>query len=115
MANSFAYQNDTYHTGDTVRLHLTVSEGDKTRTQVFEGIIIKIKGEGAGKSFTIRKIGAGAIGVERIVPINTPTLTKIERKSLGLVHKAKLYHLRKRIGKQATKVKIKGDTTKSAK
>lgn len=107
MANSFAYQDQTIHTGDSVRCHLTVSEGDKTRTQIFEGTVISIKGKDTGKSFVVRKIAAGGVGVERILPVACPTLTKIEVKSLGKVRRAKLYYMRDRIGKLATKVKQK--------
>lgn len=114
MANIFTHQDQNYTTGDTVRLHLSVNEGDKTRIQIFEGIIIAIKGEGAGKSFTIRKIGAGGVGVERIMPVLSPTLTKIEKKADGHVRRSKLYYLRNRIGKQAMKVKTKDIATKSA-
>jgi large subunit ribosomal protein L19 len=118
MSNHFIYNNETYNSGDTVRLHLLVTEGDKTRTQIFEGIIIAIKGKGPGKAITVRKIGTGGIGVERVMPICSPTLQKIERKSEGSVRRAKLYYLRDRIGKQATKVKTKVqvvDKTKAVK
>lgn len=107
MANSFTYKNEKYNTGDTIRLNLNVTEGDKTRVQTFEGIIIAIKNSGSGKSFTVRKIGAGAIGVERIMPVDSPTIESIEVKSRGQVRRAKLYYLRDRIGKRATKVKTK--------
>jgi large subunit ribosomal protein L19 len=115
MANSFLFQNETYNSGDTVRLHLAVNEGDKTRTQIFEGIIISIKGEGPGKSITVRKIASGGIGVEKVMPLGSPTLQKIERKFEGQVRRAKLYYLRDRIGRQATKVKTKSkDAVKAA-
>ena len=114
MANSFTYQDQTYGTGDTVALHLTVSEGDKTRTKLFEGIIIAISGSGAGKSITVRKIASGAIGVERIVPLHNPNLVNITKKSGGRVRQAKLYYLRDRVGKRATKVKTKLDLVKAA-
>lgn len=107
MANSFTYQDQKFGTGDTVALHLTVKEGDKTRTQVFEGIIISIGNSGAGKSITVRKIATGTIGVERIVPLGSPNLVKIDRLSEASVRRAKLYFLRDRIGKRATKVKTK--------
>ena len=105
MANNFTYQVQQYHTGDTVKLHLSVAEADKTRTQVFEGIIIAIKNAGSGQSITVRKIATSSIGVERIVPLQNPNLTKIELKTAGKVRRAKLYYLRDRIGKRATKVK----------
>lgn len=107
MANSFTYQDQTFHTGDSVKLYLNVTEGDKSRTQLFEGLIISIKGEQSGKSITVRKIATGAIGVERIIHLGNPNLKKIELKSQGNVRRAKLYYLRSRIGKKAQKVKLK--------
>lgn len=107
MANSFTFQDQKFGIGDTVALHLTVKEGEKTRTQIFEGIVISMTNMGAGKSITVRKIATGAIGVERIVPLGSPNLVKIERLSEASVRRAKLYFLRDRIGKRATKVKTK--------
>lgn len=110
MANIFSYQDNTFHTGDTVALHLNVVEGEKTRIQLFEGIIIGITGRNAGKSVLVRKIGANAVGVERLVPLSSPNLIKIELKSRGRVRRAKLYYLRDRVGRQASKVKTKIET-----
>ncbi len=112
MANSFTFQDQTFHTGDTVKLHLSVTESDKTRIQIFEGLIIGIRGRDLGKSITVRKIATASVGVERIVPLHSPLLQKIDLKAQGQVRRAKLYYLRSRIGKQATKVKLK-DTTNS--
>jgi len=114
MANIFSLNETDYHTGDTVRVHLNVSEGDKTRIQIFEGLIIKIRGEGHNKSFTVRKIGANSIGVERILPVMSPSIDKIEVKAEGNVRRAKLYYLRDRIGKRALKVKVKTKETKAS-
>ena len=107
MANTFIHKDQEYHVGDTVKVHLLVTEGDKTRTQIFEGLILSTKGRGTGKSFIVRKIGAGSIGVERILPVESPSIEKIEIKSLGKVRRSKLYYLRDRLGKRAIKVKTR--------
>lgn len=101
--------------GDTVRVHQEIKEGDKTRVQIFEGLVIAIKNRGNGKSFTVRKIGANSIGVEKIYPINMPQIKKIEVKRKGDVRRAKLYFLRDRVGKAATRIKEKDTLTKTAK
>ncbi|GAB4159664.1 MAG: hypothetical protein Fur003_3400 [Candidatus Dojkabacteria bacterium] len=91
--------------GDTVRLHLKIREGDKERVQVFEGILIAVKGVGLSKTITVRKISSG-VGVERIVPVHAPTLDKIEViKSGGRIRRSKLYFMRERVGKLAMKIK----------
>lgn len=107
MSQHFAYQDQTIATGDTVRVHQEISEGDKKRVQVFEGIVIAIKNGGAGKSFTVRKIATNAIGVEKIFPVLLPSIKKIELKRQGDVRRSKLYYLRERIGKAATRIKEK--------
>jgi len=108
MANQFTYQDQQFHTGDTVRLSLSVSEeSGKSRTQGFEGIIMGISGRGEGKSILVRRIAVGGVGVERLVPLSSPTLTNIELRTTGGVKRAKLYYLRDRVGKRAIKVKIK--------
>lgn len=80
--------------GDLVRVHSKIVEGDKTRLQVFEGTVIALKGTGEGKSIVVRKISIGAIGVERIWPLNCPSIAKIEIKKKGEFRKAKLYRMR---------------------
>ncbi len=108
MANQFTYQDQQFHTGDTVRLSLSVTEeGGKSRTQGFEGIIMGISGRGEGKSILVRRIAVGGVGVERLVPLSSPTLTNIELRTSGSVKRAKLYYLRERVGKRAIKVKLK--------
>jgi large subunit ribosomal protein L19 len=93
--------------GDTVKLHLKIKEGNKERTQIFEGVVISMKGAGIDASLTVRKISYG-IGVEKILPMHSPVLQKIEIVKRGTVRRAKLYFLRDRIGKRALKVnKIK--------
>ena len=98
--------NDTdIHIGDTLKIFTKVIEGDKTRIQAFEGILISLRGRGENKTFTVRKIGAGAIGVERTWPLDSNTLVKIEvKKSAKKVRRAKLYYLRNRIGREAIRV-----------
>ena len=87
--------------GDTVRVSVKVKEGNKERTQIFEGTVISVRGIGASKTFTVRKIGAGAVGIERIWPIHSPHIQKIEIKKEGKARRAKLYYLRSRKGKAA--------------
>ena len=86
--------------GDTVRVHVKIVEGDKERIQVFEGVVIGIKGGGLGETFRVRKVSYG-IGVERIFPLHSPRLDKIEIVKKGRVRRAKLYYLRDRKGKAA--------------
>lgn len=107
MAHNFMYNNVEVAIGDTIRLHQRIIEEKKTRTQVFEGVVIAISGRETGKTFVVRKIAAGSIGVEKIVPVNMPSIEKIEVKRKGSVKRAKLYYLRERIGKAASKVKEK--------
>jgi large subunit ribosomal protein L19 len=86
--------------GETVRVHVKVVEGEKERTQVFEGIIIGLSGKGNRATFTVRKVSYG-VGVERIFPIHSPRIDKVEIVSRGKVRRAKLYYLRERSGKAA--------------
>jgi large subunit ribosomal protein L19 len=86
--------------GETVRVHVKVVEGEKERTQVFEGTIIGISGTGSRANFTVRKISYG-VGVERIFPIHSPRIEKVEVMSQGKVRRAKLYYLRELSGKAA--------------
>jgi large subunit ribosomal protein L19 len=89
-----------YRPGDTVRVHVKVREGDKERTQVFEGVVIRRRRGGSSGSFTVRKVSSGE-GVERIFPIDSPTVEKIEIKSRGHVRRSRLYFLRDLRGKKA--------------
>ena len=86
--------------GETVRVHVKVVEGEKERTQIFEGIVIGMSGTGSRAMFTVRKISYG-VGVERIFPIHSPRIDKVEIMSRGKVRRAKLYYLRERSGKAA--------------
>lgn len=93
--------------GDTVRVHTKIKEGDKERIQVFEGIVIRYRKGGAKASITVRKVSHG-VGVERIYPLSTPSIDKIEVKSHGQVRRAKLYYLRNLSGK-AARIKERSD------
>jgi large subunit ribosomal protein L19 len=93
-----------FHSGDTVNIHVKVIEGDKERIQQYQGIVMGIKGSGIGRTFRVRKISNG-VGVERIFPINSPIIAKIEKLKEGKVRRAKLYYLRNLKGKSATKIK----------
>lgn len=86
--------------GDTVRVHVRVIEGEKERVQVFEGIVIGMRGSRQGRTFTVRKV-SGGIGVERIFPLNSPMIKTIEVSRRGRVRRAKLTYLRQRVGKKA--------------
>jgi large subunit ribosomal protein L19 len=89
-----------FRTGDTVRVHVRIREGDKTRTQVFEGVVIRRHRGGASATFTVRKVSYG-VGVERIFPVESPVVEKVEIKSRGHVRRARLYYLRELSGKKA--------------
>ncbi len=118
MANQAKWGEVPFHVGDTVRVHYKLIEKEKVagktkrevkvetheRTQVFEGIVLSIKGSGANCMFTMRRIGAGAIGIERIFPLMSPWIKKLEVKKRGQVRRAKLYYLRDRQGREATRV-----------
>ena len=86
--------------GQTVRVDVKIKEGDKSRIQAYEGIIIKIQGSGIGKTFTVRKLSSG-VGVERTFPVHSPIIDKITVIRNGKVRRAKLYFLRQRSGKSA--------------
>src|SRR5262252_4286963 len=89
-----------FRAGDTVRVHVRVVEGDKERIQVFQGVVIGRRGGGTRETFTVRKI-SGGIGVERIFPLHSPIIDRIEVERKGAVRRAKLYYLRARKGKAA--------------
>ena len=89
-----------FNAGDTLKVSVRVREGDKTRLQVFEGIVIAKRGSGVSETFTVRKVSYG-VGVERVFPINSPRVEKIEVIRRGKVRRAKLYYLCDRVGKAA--------------
>ena len=90
-----------FRAGDTVRVAVRIKEGNKERVQNFEGVCNSIRGTGTGKTFTVRKIGANNIGVERIFPLYSDSIEKIEVTRRGKVRRAKLFYLRDRKGKAA--------------
>jgi len=87
-----------FRIGDTIRVHQKIKEGNKERVQRFEGIVIQRRGAGIGKTFTVRKIAANGIGVEKIYPCNSPSLEKVEVVKSGKVRRAKLYYIRDIVG-----------------
>jgi large subunit ribosomal protein L19 len=102
------YRKDSanFDVGDTVRVHTKVVEGDKERIQIFSGVVIGRRGHGLNSTFTVRRISYGE-GVERVFPVHSPRVEKVEVERKGAVRRAKLTYLRKRIGKGATAVKEK--------
>src|SRR5882762_8543090 len=98
--------NAQFSVGDSVRVHTKVVEGDKERIQIFAGVVIGRRGRGLNATFTVRRISYGE-GVERIFPVHSPRVDKVEVERKGSVRRAKLTYLRKRLGKGATLVKEK--------
>jgi large subunit ribosomal protein L19 len=96
-----------FKAGDTVRVHFQVIEGQRRRTQVFEGIVIKRQGAGMRETFTVRKHSFG-VGVERTFPLHSPKIDKIEVAAIGDVNRAKLYYLREKVGKKARVREVRG-------
>ena len=90
----------SFDAGDTIKVHVKVKEGDKERIQIFQGIVISRKGGGSRQMFTVRKM-SGGVGVERMFPLYSPTIDKIEVERHGRVRRAKLYYLRDLRGKAA--------------
>ncbi|KJJ83224.1 Ribosomal protein L19 [Candidatus Omnitrophus magneticus] len=93
-----------FEVGDAIDVFFRITEGDKTRAQLFSGLVIGIKGTGISKAFTVRRISYGE-GVERVFPYNSPLIEKVVVTKKGRVRRAKLYYLRGRTGKRAVKVK----------
>ncbi|MCC7519954.1 MAG: 50S ribosomal protein L19 [Verrucomicrobiae bacterium] len=94
--------------GDTVKVHAKVVEGDKERIQIFSGVVIARRGAGLRQTFTVRRISYGE-GVERVFPIHSPRIERIQVEQRGKVRRAKLYYLRRRIGKGAVQVKERAE------
>lgn len=91
--------------GDVVKVHVKIVEGSRERIQVFEGTVIAMKGSGVSETFTVRRVSYG-VGIERVFPVNSPNVAKVELVRHGRVRRSKLYYLRDRVGK-AAKVKEK--------
>ena len=98
--NKRAEAHPEFREGDTIKVHVKIKEGDKERTQIFEGVVIAFNNSGMSKTITVRKISFGH-GVERIFPLHSPTIQKIEVLRSAKVRRAKLYYLRGRTGKSA--------------
>lgn len=94
--------------GDLVEVHLKITEGDKERTQVFRGTVIAVRGSGAGKTFTVRRVSQG-IGIERIFPVHSPVIAKVNIRRKSKVRRAKLYYLREKTGREAVLKERKSD------
>lgn len=90
-----------FRAGDTLRLAVTIKEGDKSRVQSYEGVCIAKRGEGTGKTITVRKIGANGVGIERIFPLFTDSISEVKVLRRGRVRRAKLFYLRELAGKKA--------------
>lgn len=103
VEKDFIKRSPDIRPGDTVKVHLRITEGGKERIQVFEGIVIAMSGTGLGKSITVRKISSG-IGVERIFPLNASVIKKIDVTDRGDVRRAKLFYMRKAVGKRSLDV-----------
>jgi len=99
-ASQIKKDRENFTPGDTVKVHVRVIEGEKERTQVFEGVVIRRRGEGARASFTVRRVSYG-VGVERTFPLHSPRIEKVQVMRRGQVRRAKLYYLRKLTGKAA--------------
>jgi len=112
-SEQFRKDSAKFNVGDSVRVHTKVVEGDKERIQVFAGVVIGRRGHGLNSSFTVRRISYGE-GVERVFPLHSPRVEKVEVERQGSVRRAKLTYLRKRIGKGATAVKEKETRTTAA-
>lgn len=118
MAIKILHNDTEFGVGDVVRVHQKIiEEGKKDRTQVFEGTVIGIKNRGAGKSFTVRRIGAQKIGVEMIFPIKSPLLERMEVKRKGMrgSRRAKLYYIRKKSKREIEKIYARNVAREKAK
>jgi len=106
ITNEQLKKRTAFKVGDGVKVHTKVREGDKERIQVFAGVVIALRGTGIQEMFTVRRIASG-VGVERVFPVHSPSIEKIEVDREAVVGKARMYYLRTRIGKEATKVNEK--------
>ena len=102
-----------FHVGDTVKVHFKIIEGKTERVQIYEGLVIAIKNEGARKTFTVRKNSYG-VGVERIFPLNSPRIVKVDVARPGKVRRSKLYYIREKVGKGAKVKELIGGDVQAA-
>lgn len=102
VQEKYVERNDLpdFKAGDTITVYYSIKEGEKTRTQFFRGVVLQRRGAGTSETFTIRKM-SGNVGVERIFPINNPSIEKIEVNKLGKVRRARIFYQRERTGKSA--------------
>ena len=112
-SEQYRKEKAVFNVGDSVKVHTKVVEGDKERIQIFSGVVIGKRGRGLNETFTVRRISYGE-GVERIFPVNSPRVDKVEVERKGAVRRAKLTFLRGRLGKGATLVKEKETRTAEA-
>jgi large subunit ribosomal protein L19 len=105
VEKDFVKRDPDIRPGDTVNVHLRITEAGKERVQQFEGVVIGVKGSGLSKMVTVRKISNG-VGVEKILPVNSPMIKKIDVKSRGNVRRSKLYYMREKIGKRSLDVTL---------
>jgi large subunit ribosomal protein L19 len=115
MAIKVKHKETSFGVGDVVAVHQRIKEGEKQRTQIFEGMVIGIKGREDEKSFTIRRVGVQQVGIERIFPLNAPTIERVEVVKSGAegVRRAKLYYIREKPRREIEKIysraKLKGN------
>jgi len=109
--DNFKKRKVNFGPGDAVRVHVKIREGEKERVQIFQGTVIRRRGSGAGETFTVYKISSG-IGVERVFPLHSPSIPRVERIRQGKVRRAKLYYLRGKVGKQSRVQEKKVDRAK---
>ena len=106
MALIANHKETKFGVGDEIKVHLKVKDGEKSRSQIFQGMVIGIKGSDTGKSFTVRKVGAAKVGIEMIFPLNTPSIEKVEvvREGTEGVQHAKLYYVREKSDREIEKI-----------
>lgn len=107
VMNSAIIKGTLVHVGDLIRVHTRILEGDKERIQIFEGMVISIRGRGDDQTFMVRKIATGNIGVERIFPLISPWISKVDIKKTGVVRRAKLYYVRGKSNRQVSAIHTK--------
>lgn len=98
------HKDTPFHIGDIVRVHQKIQEDNKTRTQVFEGTVMAIQGSGMGKNFIVRRIGHNNVAIERIFPLASPLVEKIEVKTLGHVRRSKIYFIRDKSARELAEI-----------
>lgn len=98
------HKNNQFHTGDIVRVHQKIQEDNKTRTQIFEGTVIAIQGSGMSKSFCVRRVGVADVAIERIFPLASPLVEKVEVKTLGHVRRSKIYFIRDKSAREIAEI-----------